>query len=837
MHYYYYYYFFFGARDLAVKFCCTKIRFIAHVDRLLALTLPRSQSSDSTRSPSSSVPQVRTPSSSRDGSCGGSCGELAPGTAAEIPKNQDACQESAGKLLNGSKYNGAAPVSSDSDQVQPEHQATLTLREANKEQREEVKAEAVEAEATGEEGLPPPPPPLPQQQQQQQQRQQLPQQREDEKEEKIASSQASPRGDKTSSSIIQQPHTSATATSSPLKRARCKRCGELVLRTVEAIENHSLSCKDQAASDEPKVSLDTQNDMEEQGCQIGATRIIGRTPHGSCSSSDPSQPFQSCAFQDSFLDSDGVGYVYEISVTHEDFKLAPGHLIQKIPFKAHVIKQDTANRALITLNIISEIHETRARRDNLRRVYHDLKHLKKKLDDGVTLGIESERCCASEGDACVEDFELLTVLGRGGFGKVMMVRHKENRNIYAMKILKKEDLLRRRQVERTRTERHILEKVSATQSGRRQAKGGSSLCGNNSIAASSSPFPAALFVNSQATGHPFIVSLAYAFQTSQKLYMVMDFVQGGDFFAFLRKVRRVKESWAQLYICELALALQALHDIEVVYRDLKPENVLMERDGHIKLTDFGLSRSFEMRHALPDDKKRGKGAMGYTTRSFCGTEQYMSPEMLLQRGHTKAMDWWCLGLFMHEMLTGKHPFQGTTHYDTLRNMVTRNPAYGAGLSDAAKSLMMGLLTKDCSKRFGCSPLGAKELQVHRFFIGLNWNKVLKKEIPAPYIPPLSSNADTSSFEEVFTKEQAVDSVVQANSSRRKDWVRWLGKLFGAKDDGSKRPSGGGLSKPKNGNKTGGALTTIKRKESLSDFEGFSFKADAATIEKAGKSTK
>ena len=157
-------------------------------------------------------------------------------------------------------------------------------------------------------------------------------------------------------------------------------------------------------------------------------------------------------------------------------------------------------------------------------------------------------------------------------------------------------------------------------------------------------------------------------------------------------------SWAQLYICEIALALQALHDIDVVYRDLKPENVLLERDGHVKLTDFGLSRSFEIRDALPEDREKGRGAMGFTTRSFCGTEQYMAPEMLLQRGHTKGVDWWCLGLLMHEMMTGRHPFHGGTHYDTLRNMVSRQPTLDPRLSDPTKSLLMGLLTKDSSKR-------------------------------------------------------------------------------------------------------------------------------------------
>ena len=125
------------------------------------------------------------------------------------------------------------------------------------------------------------------------------------------------------------------------------------------------------------------------------------------------------------------------------------------------------------------------------------------------------------------------------------------------------------------------------------------------------------------------------------------------------------------------------------------------------------TNSSQVREALPDDREKGKGSMGWTTRSFCGTEQYMAPEMLLQRGHTKGVDWWCLGLLMHEMISGRHPFHGGTHYDTLRNMVSKPPTLDQRLSQPAQSLLKGLLTKDAAKRFGCSPLGAKELQVSK----------------------------------------------------------------------------------------------------------------------------
>jgi len=622
------------------------------------------------------------------------------------------------------------------------------------------------------------------------------------------------------------------------KWARCKHCGQRVERTVEAIEAHSEQCHETIVAQKRALSADgavggevdfeeeyrgAMSGKEEEGKlggvtkdpavevesrQVGVTRIIYRTSHS------PSQnlfsPREHCCLQDSFVDEEGIAYVYEISVLHKKVFGCKGHTTAEVLFLAHIARPDPQDSNKSILSVISQVdNKMGGLPDWLGNIMPDsskyssiaFEGLARELEEAKRqhaklLKLEDEEDMAAEtteGDASIDDFELLAVLGRGGFGKVMMVRHKKDANVYAMKVLKKAELLRRRQVERTRTERHILEK---------------------------------------ATGHPFMVSLAYAFQTKHKLYMVMDFVQGGDFFTFLRKVGRMKESWAQLYVCEIALALQALHDIDVVYRDLKPENVLMERDGHVKLTDFGLSRSFEMRDALPDDMEKGRGAMGYTTRSFCGTEQYMSPEMLLQRGHTKAVDWWCLGLLMHEMLTGRHPFHGGTHYDTLKNMVSRPPTLDGRLSDGAKSILMGFLTKDSTKRYGCSPLGAKELQVHRFFSGLNWNKVMRKEIPAPYIPQVGNVADTSNFEDVFTKERPVDSVVASTSTAEQRG--WLGGFFSAITIGGGKGNNSDPTKTKKKKKRPTGGDPKKRVESLSEFNNFSFKADKERIEKIGK---
>lgn len=371
-----------------------------------------------------------------------------------------------------------------------------------------------------------------------------------------------------------------------------------------------------------------------------------------------------------------------------------------------------------------------------------------------------------------------------------------------MKIFKKADLRARKQVERTMTERDILSAVR---------------------------------------WHPFIVQLSSAFQTEHKLYMVMDFVQGGDFFTLLRKLGKMEEAAVALYSCEIALALQHLHDLDVVYRDLKPENVLMDSIGHVKLTDFGLSRSFETRPAVPPEKAappmaapsqaestqkkkdadaraaaffggaagngpesrpkdsakdsaRQMGAAAQTTKSYCGTEQYMAPEMLLQRGHDKGVDWWCLGLLVHEMLTGRHPFQGHTHYETLRAMVSAEPKVDPRMPPSARSLVRRLLIKDPRRRMGAR--GLDELRPHPFFQSLDWEKVERREVTAPYIPAVSGETGTENFEDVFTREKPVDSVAEPTRGGR----GLLSGLLGF----------------------GGAAS---RAQDDTDFEGFSFHGD------------
>merc|ERR1712060_982247 len=239
-----------------------------------------------------------------------------------------------------------------------------------------------------------------------------------------------------------------------------------------------------------------------------------------------------------------------------------------------------------------------------------------------------------------DDFDFLKVIGRGAFGKVMQVKHKQNGNIYAMKILRKKQILAKNQIEHTKAERKIL----------------------------------------QALQHPFLMTLRFAFQTDSKLYFVLDYFRGGELFFHLKKVKRFRESEAKLFTAEVALALGHLHSLDIVYRDLKPENILLHQSGHICLTDFGLSKDLDS--VSPE---------AYT---FCGTPEYLAPEIVEKKGHGKAVDWWSLGILCYELCIGIPPF----YHQNVRSMYikirTESPKFPASLSRECQDLVSRLLNKD-----------------------------------------------------------------------------------------------------------------------------------------------
>uniref|UniRef100_A0A2I3M265 non-specific serine/threonine protein kinase n=1 Tax=Papio anubis TaxID=9555 RepID=A0A2I3M265_PAPAN len=302
-------------------------------------------------------------------------------------------------------------------------------------------------------------------------------------------------------------------------------------------------------------------------------------------------------------------------------------------------------------------------------------------------------------------FELLKVLGQGSYGKVFLVRKVKGSDagqLYAMKVLKKATLKVRDRV-RSKMERDILAEVN----------------------------------------HPFIVKLHYAFQTEGKLYLILDFLRGGDLFTRLSKEVMFTEEDVKFYLAELALALDHLHGLGIIYRDLKPENILLDEEGHIKITDFGLSKE-----AIDHDKR---------AYSFCGTIEYMAPEVVNRRGHTQSADWWSFGVLMFEMLTGSLPFQGKDRKETMALILKAKLGMPQFLSGEAQSLLRALFKRNPCNRLGAGIDGVEEIKRHPFFVTIDWNKLFRKEIKPPFKPAVGRPEDTFHFDPEFTARTPTDS--------------------------------------------------------------------------------
>ncbi|XP_019751408.1 ribosomal protein S6 kinase alpha-2 [Hippocampus comes] len=302
-------------------------------------------------------------------------------------------------------------------------------------------------------------------------------------------------------------------------------------------------------------------------------------------------------------------------------------------------------------------------------------------------------------------FQLLKVLGQGSYGKVFLVRKirgVDRGQLYAMKVLKKATLKVRDRV-RSKMERDILAEVN----------------------------------------HPFIVKLHYAFQTEGKLYLILDFLRGGDLFTRLSKEVMFTEEDVKFYLAELALALDHLHSLGIIYRDLKPENILLDEEGHIKITDFGLSKE-----AIDHDKR---------AYSFCGTIEYMAPEVVNRRGHTQSADWWSFGVLMFEMLTGSLPFQGKDRKETMALILKAKLGMPQFLSPEVQSLLRALFKRNPANRLGAGPDGVDEIKSHCFFASINWNKLYRKEIRPPFKPTVGRPEDTFHFDPEFTSRTPTDS--------------------------------------------------------------------------------
>ncbi|CAH0555907.1 unnamed protein product [Brassicogethes aeneus] len=327
--------------------------------------------------------------------------------------------------------------------------------------------------------------------------------------------------------------------------------------------------------------------------------------------------------------------------------------------------------------------------------------------EGVETVQLSEHLMREQEKTGPQDFELRRVLGKGGYGKVFQVRKvtgKDTGKIFAMKVLRKASIVRNsKDTAHTKAERNILEEVK----------------------------------------HPFIVDLIYAFQTGGKLYLILEYLSGGELFMHLEREGVFLEDSACFYLAEITLALEHLHQQGIIYRDLKPENILLDGQGHIKLTDFGLCKE----HIRE----------GILTHTFCGTIEYMAPEILTRHGHGKEVDWWSLGALLYDMLTGAPPFTADNRKKTIEKILKGKLWLPPYLTSDARDLIRKLLKRQVTARLGAQPDDAIAVKNHHFFKHINWDDVISKKYDPPFKPILSSDDDVSQFDTKFTRQTPVDS--------------------------------------------------------------------------------
>ncbi|CAN6169262.1 unnamed protein product [Urochloa humidicola] len=326
-----------------------------------------------------------------------------------------------------------------------------------------------------------------------------------------------------------------------------------------------------------------------------------------------------------------------------------------------------------------------------------------KAERGQLSDEEFDNATTEDEGVGLDDFETLKLVGQGAFGKVFQVRKKNTSEIYAMKVMRKDKILENNHAEYMKAEREILTKVD----------------------------------------HPFIVQLRYSFQTKYRLYLVLDFINGGHLFFQLYKQGLFREELARIYTAEIVSAVAHLHANGIMHRDLKPENILLDADGHAMLTDFGLAKEF---------------CENTRSNSMCGTLEYMAPEIILGRGHDKAADWWSVGILLFEMLTGKPPFVGNR--DKVQQKIVKEklklPSF---LSSEAHSLLKGLLHKEPNKRLGSGPGGSDEIKNHKWFKPINRRKLEARLIQPSFRPNVAGLTCIANFDECWTKTPVLDSPV------------------------------------------------------------------------------
>eukprot|EP01134_Creolimax_fragrantissima_P006227 CFRG6227T1 len=288
-----------------------------------------------------------------------------------------------------------------------------------------------------------------------------------------------------------------------------------------------------------------------------------------------------------------------------------------------------------------------------------------------------------------EDYTMIKTIGTGTFGRVYLCTNSKQNEYYAMKICRKVDIVRLKQVEHIRSERAILAFVQ----------------------------------------HPFIIHMYASYQDSVHLYMLFEYVCGGELFSHLRKAGRFENTVARFYVVEIVLALEYLHDLDVIYRDLKPENLLLGTHGHIKITDFGFAKRVTDR-----------------TWTLCGTPEYLAPEIIQSKGHGKGVDWWALGVLTYEMIAGYPPFYDDSPFGIYEKILGGRLAFQSHFEPNCKDFIKKLLTGDRTKRLGTLRNGVVDVKKHRWFKGIDWDLALLGDLPPPIVPDVQGLDDTRNFD-------------------------------------------------------------------------------------------
>jgi protein kinase X len=290
-----------------------------------------------------------------------------------------------------------------------------------------------------------------------------------------------------------------------------------------------------------------------------------------------------------------------------------------------------------------------------------------------------------------KDFKTGDTLGTGTFGRVRLVTYTYNNkpSYFALKMLKKSAIIRLKQVDHIKAEKNILSRIC----------------------------------------HPFIVNLYSAFQDQRNLNMLMEYVIGGELFSQLRRVGRFNDDTATFYAAEIVLAFSYLHNLKIVYRDLKPENLLIDKEGHIKIADFGFAKVVHDR-----------------TWTLCGTPEYLAPEIIQSKGHDKGVDWWATGILIYETLAGYPPFYDENPFGIYQKILAGKIEFPRHFDPYARDLVRKFLTADRTRRIGCMREGAEDIKQHKWFRTVDWAKCFNRKLKPPYVPGFKSPDDTSNFD-------------------------------------------------------------------------------------------